>query len=72
MDEDFIDSYRYMNPDIRNYTYRHNSDKTQKPRLNYALIYTNLIGKISQVEHCFTNASDHATISIEISTDIEK
>ena len=32
----------------------------------------NLINKVSKVEHCFTNTSDHATISIEISTDIEK
>ena len=59
-------------PDIKDYSYRCNSDKTQKARLNYALVSPNLIDQISQVEHCITNASDHATISIEISTDIEK
>ena len=36
------------------------------------LVTPNLIDKISQVEHCFTNASDHATISIEIAMDIDK
>ena len=72
MDEDFIDSYRYIYPDERNYSYRQDCDKTQKARLDYALVSPNLIDKISQVEHCFTNASDHATVSIEISTDMEK
>ena len=36
------------------------------------MISPNLINKVSKVKHCFTNASDHATISIEISTDIDK
>ena len=72
MDEDFIDSFRYLYPDVKDYSYRCDSDKTQKVRLDYMLVSPNLIDKISQVEHCFTNASDHATISIEISTDIEK
>ena len=44
----------------------------QNPRLDYALVSPNLIDKLSKIEHCFTNASDHATISIEISTDMER
>ena len=72
MDKDFIDSYMYMYLDVRDYSYRHDSDKTQKVRLDYVLVSHNLIDKISQVEHCFTNASGHATISIEISMEIEK
>merc|ERR1712059_200771 len=72
MDEDFIDSYRYLYPDTKDYSYRRDCDKTQKARLDYALVSPNLINKVCKFEHCFTNASDHATISIEISTDIDK
>ena len=72
MDKDFIDSFRYLYPDEKAYSYRRDSDKTQKARLHYVLVTPNLIDKISQVKHCFTNASDHVTISIEISTEIEK
>ena len=43
MDEDFIDSYRYMYSDVRNYSYICDCDKTQKARLDYALVSHNLI-----------------------------
>ena len=44
----------------------------QKARLDYALISPNLADKLRNIEHCFTNASDHATIFIEITTEIER
>ena len=72
MDEDFIYSYRYIYNEERNYSYRWDCDKTQNLRLDYALVSPNLINKLSKVEQCFPNASDHATISIEISTDMER
>ena len=72
MDEDYVNSFRYIYPEERNYSYRWNGDKNQKARLDYALISPNITDKLSNTEHWFMNASDHATISIEISTEIER
>ena len=38
-------------------------------RLYYCLVTPNLIEKISNMEHKFTSASDHASIIIEIDTE---
>ena len=45
--------------------------KIKKSRLDYCLVTPNLIEKISNMEHKFTSASDHASIIIEIDTEHE-
>ena len=72
MDEDYVDSYRYIYLEEKGFPYRQDCDNNQKARLDYVLISPNLTDKLSNIEHCFTNASDHATNSIEIMTEIDK
>ena len=70
--DEYVDTFRYLHPNTRGYTYRKDSDKSQMSRLDYCLVSPSLIDKISSCEHKFTTASDHASIIIEIDTNIER
>ena len=70
-DEEYVDEYRYLNPNTQGFTYRRDCNQEQKARLDYCLVSCNLTERFVDLEHKFTSASDHATIMLEVSTDIE-
>ena len=73
--KEYYDAFRQLYPKSKSYSWRwdgnlsKNTDK--KARLDIALITQSLMNNIVNVEYQFTSATDHATIIIELSTEIE-
>ena len=72
LNEDYVDVYIYFYPYTKGYTYKSDSDKNQKAQLDYVLVSPDLTEKIIDIQHKFTISSGHASITIEIATDIER
>ena len=74
--EEFIDAFRYLYPESRSYSWQWDGNirmkVDKKARLDMTLVTPSLINSIINVEYQFTAASDHASIILELGTDIER
>ena len=68
----YVDTYRQLNPNIRDYTWQSDRDKTQLGRLDYCLVTPNLMEHVVNLEHTATNYSAHCTITLELETNTDR
>ena len=69
---DLIDTYRFMNPSIKGFTYIHASDSKRNSRIDYILVSKTIVQAISSSSLLSCPAPDHKALEMTLTFNTNK